>query len=326
MPDETIALVFVDIEDSTNGWFQDQRGMRDLIEAYIDLVERRLHPPPRIESFTGDGHLLSFPTVDAAATAALRLQHLWEERRASFNRRDWAATHRLRIGIHFGRIVRLDDGRIVGSPINLCARTMAAAHPAEILVSQSALFDFASKSRCYIGAGRYERFKGIHRDPSSLELVYGVEEAGTPVYPLIGLRPPDLTLDEVPDALLADQRLQSIVIRGDMERDLFARCTAPGIGPADALKLARSFVALAPRSSSAQVALAHAQRLTGDEDAAQRSLDRAQKLTKAESEERVDRSHATSLREAAPVVFGTDAARSPRGGSVKSRKKSRRGT
>ena len=67
----TIVLVMTDIEDSTGGWDRNRQAMQQLLEAYVDLVERRLHPPPRIESFTGDGHLLSFPTMDTAATASI---------------------------------------------------------------------------------------------------------------------------------------------------------------------------------------------------------------------------------------------------------------
>lgn len=166
MAEETIVLLMTDIEDSTGGWDRNRHAMQQLLEAYIDLVERRLQPPPRIENFTGDGHLLSFPTVDSAATAALRLREAWEHRRATFNRSEWAATHRLRMGIHIGRVVRLADGdRIIGSPINVCARTMKAAAPGEILVSETAMFDFRTKDR----------------------YAFGNVRIGMPAYPLIGL-------------------------------------------------------------------------------------------------------------------------------------------
>lgn len=325
MPDETIALVFVDIEDSTKGWFDDQRGMLELLESYIDLVERRLHPPPRIESFTGDGHLLSFPTVDAAATATLRLRLAWDERRASFNRAHWNATHRLRIGIHYGRVARLDDGRIVGTPINVCARTMSAADPGEILLTQTALLTFESKRRYHVGAGRQEHMKGIHAAPTSVELVYGIDADAMPVYPLIGLRPQSPSLAHIPEQMtqmvLDDAVLQSGFIRSDAELDLFARCTAPGTERTQALTLAHAFVALHPNSVSAQVALAHAQRLNGNEKGAQRSLKKAQVLARAESKEDRASSSNKSLPSSGGGVASAATRATTKGGKQSARRK-----
>ena len=145
MNEETLALVMTDLEDSTGGWDRNRRLMQELLVAYLDLVEKNLQPVPRLENFTGDGHLLTFLSVDVAANAALRLREMWNTRRVTVGGDRLAGMHRLKIGIHWDRATRLEDGRLIGSPINLCARVLGAARPGEILVSEPGIRHFESQ-------------------------------------------------------------------------------------------------------------------------------------------------------------------------------------
>lgn len=282
MADETIALLMTDLEDSTRGWYQSQKNMLELVEAYIDLVERRLQPPPRIESFTGDGHLLSFPTVDAAAAAALRLREFWEQRRASFGRVQWSETHRLRMGIHVGRVVRLADGRIVGSPINVCARTMSAAHPGEVLVSDAAVQDFRAKDRFEIGPPRLRALKGIHSPPSSIDELFGIQAAGTFLHPLLGLSPVVFRISPLPEEVSLPQFFRADAVRHEYELEQLAHITGEEVDAKTALRLAEDMRAMFPESASAYVALWNALGRNGDIAGAERALARATDLLEKE--------------------------------------------
>jgi hypothetical protein len=177
MTETTLALMMTDLEDSTGGWDRYRLLMQELLVAYLDLVEKRLQPVPRVESFTGDGHLLSFPTVDDSARAGLWLRETWNARRKSIGGVRTENTHRLKAGIHRDRVTRLDDGRLIGGSINVCARVLGEARPGEILVSESAFRNFDDRTRFRWGETRSVRLRGLHS---------GEKRApGTPLYPLL---------------------------------------------------------------------------------------------------------------------------------------------
>ena len=156
MTGEELVLVVTDLEASTRGWRRYRAPMHDLVAAYVDLVERRLQPVPRIESFTGDGHVLSFPSTEAALSAALRLRELWNQRRRSFGRPEWENTHRLKIAVHAGQVHRLDESHLIGGEIAVCARICKQTLPDEILVSSHADRLLEDRTRYEWGGNRPE--------------------------------------------------------------------------------------------------------------------------------------------------------------------------
>jgi class 3 adenylate cyclase/chaperonin cofactor prefoldin len=287
MAEENLALVMTDLENSTAGWDRNSRAMKELVESYIDLVEKRLQPPPRVEGFLGDGHLLSFRTVDVAITASLRLRELWDKRRSSFEKPNKKVDkklanlpppllselkftsdekHRLKIAIHTGKVERLPDGRIIGNHINMCARVIGETRPGEILVSEFVMFDLREQDRYAWGEPRsvvLRGFKTLHKSPPL-----------TPIYPLLGLdgEPGEV---ELPDE--AQLRLRRIV--QDMWNEITALWGTEEEGTEKELHLARNIIELKPDDSPAHFSLGVVFYRMGRKEEAEKELREAIRLT-----------------------------------------------
>ena len=81
----------------------------------------------------GDGHLFVFQEPLAAVLAAIRLQKSLKR----FNRyREEASRVVIRIGIHCGKVVRKEQGDVLGNTVNIASRLESAAQPGSVLVSE----------------------------------------------------------------------------------------------------------------------------------------------------------------------------------------------
>src|SRR5512133_1284493 len=125
-PGGTVTLVFTDIEGST-------QLLRELGEGYAAVVaeHRRLlraafaHYCGVEVDTQGDSFFVAFPRARAALDAALEAQHALA-----------STPVRVRIGIHTGEPTIADE-RFVGLDVVVAARICAAAHGAQIVVSQA---------------------------------------------------------------------------------------------------------------------------------------------------------------------------------------------
>ena len=125
LPRGTVTLLFTDIEGST-------QLLHELGEKYASVVgqHRRLlraafahHCGVEIDT-QGDSFFVAFPRARAALDAALEAQHVLA-----------STPVRVRIGVHTGEPT-IADGRFVGLDVVVAARTCAAAHGGQIVVSQ----------------------------------------------------------------------------------------------------------------------------------------------------------------------------------------------
>jgi class 3 adenylate cyclase/tetratricopeptide (TPR) repeat protein len=84
----------------------------------------------RVRKSLGDGFLISFPSSDAAVSAAVAIQRALHE----YNSANPDRAVEIRIGIHFGQVAE-SDGDLLGQAVHVAARVMAEAVGAEILIT-----------------------------------------------------------------------------------------------------------------------------------------------------------------------------------------------
>lgn len=149
-PSGTVTLMFTDIENSTRlaaergdaAWIQE-------IQAHFDGVSRIVeNNAGKMVKTLGDGTMAAFPTARNAADAAIAI-----------DRESEAANFRVRIGIHTGEAVSIDDD-YAGLAVAKAARITSAAGGGEILVS-SVTRELLDRFDYTFGAERVAELKGI---------------------------------------------------------------------------------------------------------------------------------------------------------------------
>ena len=128
----TLTLMFTDIEGSTLLWEKHSNEvMVEVINAHNTILRDANSVWGGTEVQTdGDAFFFVFPTASAAVMCALEIQlalnaHQW---------REGIETLRVRIGIHTGEMILLDD-KYHGMPANLAKRIADAGHGGQILLS-----------------------------------------------------------------------------------------------------------------------------------------------------------------------------------------------
>ena len=129
----------------------------------------------RVVKFMGDGALAEFPSTDAAARAALRLQQEMTERAAAS-----ALSAELRIGIHVGEVVSEADGDIYGDGVNLASRLHTEAPAGEIICSGDVWRQLRQRSEfCFHALGE-RALKGMAEPIAVFRLTVSTEEQDLP--------------------------------------------------------------------------------------------------------------------------------------------------
>jgi predicted ATPase/class 3 adenylate cyclase/Tfp pilus assembly protein PilF len=132
LPSGTVTLLFTDIEGSTA--LAERAGERwpGLLAAHNRILREAFAAHEGIELGTeGDAFFVAFTSAGSAAAAAADVQralaaHAWPE----------AEAVRVRIGLHTGEPTPTPDG-FVGLDMHRAARVAAAAHGAQVLLSQA---------------------------------------------------------------------------------------------------------------------------------------------------------------------------------------------
>ena len=128
----TLTLMFTDIEGSTLLWeAHGNEIMAEVINAHNTILRTANSAWGGTEiSNEGDAFFFVFPTASAAVMCALEIQlvlkaYQWHEN---------IETLRVRIGIHTGDMILLDD-KYHGMPANLAKRITDAGHGGQVLLS-----------------------------------------------------------------------------------------------------------------------------------------------------------------------------------------------
>ncbi len=197
---QLMVVMFTDLVGSTG--LKSRLGAtvyRRLLTEHERLIRHVINDDSsaRVLGDTGDGLLVGFNTADRAVRAAIRIQR-------AMRAFDWASKGAdtalmLRIGMHMGQVaeVRPDGsdpskpGKIVGLPVDLAARIMALAQPAQILLSRSVYEEAEQNLRAITmeetpTAGLVWRSHGdftLKGRPTPIEIFEVAEEGATPLPP-----------------------------------------------------------------------------------------------------------------------------------------------
>ena len=132
LPVGTLTLMFTDIEGSTLLWEKHSNEvMAEVINTHNTILRAANSAWGGTEILSeGDAFFFTFPTASAAVMCALEIQlvlnaYQWNEN---------IETLRVRIGIHTGDMILLDD-EYHGMPANLAKRITDAGHGGQILLS-----------------------------------------------------------------------------------------------------------------------------------------------------------------------------------------------
>jgi class 3 adenylate cyclase len=134
-PDGTVAIVFSDIEGSTQmaERLGDQRWL-DVVRRHNEIVREHLpaHRGTEVKAL-GDGFMLAFPTSSEAVACAVKIQRAF----AAHNAAHPEEPIRIRVGVHAGQAIREGED-FYGKTVIVAARIAAEAGGGEILVSSAA--------------------------------------------------------------------------------------------------------------------------------------------------------------------------------------------
>lgn len=132
LPTGTLTLMFTDIEGSTLLWEKHSNEvMAEVINTHNKILRAANSAWGGTEVLSeGDAFFFVFPTASAAVMCALEIQLVL----STYQWQDSIEALRVRIGIHTGDMILLDD-EYHGMPANLAKRITDAGHGGQILLS-----------------------------------------------------------------------------------------------------------------------------------------------------------------------------------------------
>jgi predicted ATPase/class 3 adenylate cyclase len=129
----TITFLFTDVEGSTRLWEEHPEAMRDALRRHDTILRAAIESNRgQVVKTTGDGMMAIFEQPADAIAASLAAQR-------DLAAEAWANTGplRVRMGVHTGQADQR-GGDYFGPTVNRTARTMAAGHGGQVLLSDSA--------------------------------------------------------------------------------------------------------------------------------------------------------------------------------------------
>jgi class 3 adenylate cyclase len=157
--DQTLTIVFSDIEDSTRRAVEvgDERWM-NILQIHNAIVRRFVvkHGGREVKTL-GDGFMLTFPRARAAIVAMSDVQRAVQ----AYAHSKPAEGMSVRVGIHTGEAMPDTDGDLIGRHVILASRIANAARGGEILVSPIVYEIAATRGDISFGEVRTVSLKGI---------------------------------------------------------------------------------------------------------------------------------------------------------------------
>jgi len=130
-----LVVLFTDIQGySKKAQVLTPQQVSSLIQDYekLLLAHTEAHRGELVKRM-GDGHMFVFHEPLAAVLTAIRLQKSLKR----FNRyREENSKVVIRIGVHCGKVVRKEQGDILGNTVNIASRLESSATPGSVLVSE----------------------------------------------------------------------------------------------------------------------------------------------------------------------------------------------
>jgi parallel beta-helix repeat protein len=181
-PDDTVAILFSDIEDSTvlTERLGDQRWL-EVLRSHNQIFRKEIsrHGGYEVKS-QGDGFMLVFGDPCEALACAVSVQRAFAER--GLDKAN--VTPRVRMGLHMGEVIA-EEGDFFGKNVILAARITAKARGGEILVSEE-LREAATNgngSGLRFHQGRALKLKGLSGHHRVFHADWGSSESGASAGP-----------------------------------------------------------------------------------------------------------------------------------------------
>lgn len=157
------AMLFTDIEGSTQRWDGDPDSMRVLLQHHDRLVRDVVAARHGdVVHGTGDGMVAAFSSVGDAVGAALDFQVALAQGPSAAGL--LVEPLRVRMGVHCG-VVESRGGDLFGPVMHRCARIMSAGHGGQILISSAAAEELRRSSPVEVALVD----RGVHRLKGFLE-------------------------------------------------------------------------------------------------------------------------------------------------------------
>lgn len=136
LPSGLIAVLFTDIEGSTDRWESEPDAMREAVALHHQLLAVAVHSHGgvfAVEQGAGDSAVVAFNRVTDALDAAVTAQR-------SFTATSWPTREavRVRMAVHVGEVELDEADRYLGPTMNRCGRLLGAAHGGQIVLSGTA--------------------------------------------------------------------------------------------------------------------------------------------------------------------------------------------
>ena len=176
LPAGTVTFLLTDIEGSTRLWESGPQAMEVALQQHdrllAEVIERH-GGMVVISRGEGDSFLAVFPSAISAVEAAGACQ-------LQLRREAWPAgvTLPVRMGLHTGEVRVRGGDHVDYTPINRCARVRAAAHGAQVLLTQTTCDLVARRLGGGFGLKRLGEFR--LRDLAGPELIYQLTHADLP--------------------------------------------------------------------------------------------------------------------------------------------------
>ncbi|MBK7792529.1 MAG: adenylate/guanylate cyclase domain-containing protein [Betaproteobacteria bacterium] len=167
-----VAVLFADVSGSTHLYetLGDAEALHTVGRCLEIIRGSSEEHAGRVVRTIGDGSLVVFPYAANAAYAAIDMQT-----RVARERTSRGAPLAIRIGMHFGPVVGVDDD-VFGDAVNLASRLSDLAKGGETLVSVSTLSSLPPALRARVRNQNAYTVKGKSEDIGIVELVWQESE------------------------------------------------------------------------------------------------------------------------------------------------------
>jgi adenylate cyclase len=152
------AIVCADVAGYSRMMGADEEGTHAAFKAHRCAMHPIiLNHGGRVVKNTGDGFLLTFPSIVGAIESAVAMQTLMAERNAHLPA---DRVMQFRLGVHMGDVM-VDDGEVFGDDVNIAVRLEAVASPGGVAISAKAHQEASKHLSISLVDGGSHRFKNI---------------------------------------------------------------------------------------------------------------------------------------------------------------------
>jgi adenylate cyclase len=166
-PTSDLAVLFADVSGSTRLYemLGDERALATVGRSVAAMAEACRAHGGRVVKTIGDEVMAVFATADAAAQASIAMQARIAEDV------DPALPMAIRVGFHYGRAIE-QDGDVFGDSVNVAARLVGLARPAQVMTSRTTALALAPWLRTRMRALGAVGVKGKHEGVDVCELLW----------------------------------------------------------------------------------------------------------------------------------------------------------